>query len=84
MPQAKLLSKDEQSQTETPLVRRARPADEAVMTAFYSIFFAFFLALTAPRGPALYGKYSRADQPVRRFNFASLSAFFFRPPPVLA
>jgi hypothetical protein len=85
IPQAKLLSKDEQSlATRTPLIRRARPADEAVLTALYSIFFAFFLALTAPRGLALYGKYSHAHQPVRPFNFASLSAFFFRPPPVLA
>ncbi len=85
IPQAKLISKDEQSlTTDNPLVKSPSASDMVVQAAFHGLFFAVFLALIAPRGLALYGKYSRADQPVRPVSHASLSAFFFRPPPVLA
>lgn len=85
IPQAKLLSKDEQSlTTANPLAESPSPSHEIVQTVFYSLFAAFFLVLTAPRGLALYGKHSHSAQPVRPCRFASLNAFFFRPPPVLA
>ena len=85
IPQAKLISKDEQSlTTDNPLIKRLNASDKVVQTAFHGLFFAIFLALVAMRGLVLYGKYSRADQPVRPVSHASLSAFFFRPPPVLA
>jgi hypothetical protein len=85
IPQAKLISKDEQALTnENLLVKKASAPDTVVQTTFPAIFFAVFLALVAPLGLVRYGKYSRADQPVRPISHASLSAFFFRPPPVLA
>lgn len=85
IPQAKLLSNDEKSLTvESRLVKRSSAAEKVVQTSFYGLFFALLLALTAPRGLVRNGKYSHSDQPVRPSNFASLSAFFFRPPPVLA
>ena len=85
IPQAKLLSKDEQSLTAESRADRTLSTPQAVVQAAFSgLFFVLLLAPAAPRGLVLNGKYSHSDQPVRPLNFASLSAFFSRPPPVLA
>ena len=57
IPQAKLISKDEQSlTTDNPLIKRLNASDKVVQTAFHGLFFAIFLALVAMRGLVLIRK----------------------------
>jgi hypothetical protein len=83
IPQAKLLSRHEQSGTsESPLITKTSVPDKMMQTALLGLLFALFLAWNMPRRLELFGKYSDTRQPVRPPDQASLNAFFFRPPPV--
>jgi len=85
IPQAKLLSRDEQTgTTESSLTTKASVADKTMQTALLGLLFSLFLVWNTPRRLELFGKYSDINQPVRPPGQASLNAFFFRPPPVFA
>jgi hypothetical protein len=85
IPQAKLLSRDEQSRTtESPLIKKTSVPDKAMQMTLLSLLFLLFPAWDALRRLESFGKYSDTDQPVRPPSQASLNSFFFRPPPVLA
>ena len=85
MPQAKLLSKDEQSLTGRRLLANDfGSSDKALGSVSDCLVFALLLALALPRLLELSGRYRPIDPSIRPFRRASLTAFFFRPPPVLA
>jgi hypothetical protein len=85
IPQAKLLSRDEQSRaSESPLIKETSVPNKTMQMALLSLLFAFFPAWSTLRRLELFGKYSDTNQPVRPPNQASLNSFFFRPPPALA
>ena len=83
IPEAKLLSKEEQaSQSRSPLLESAKFAKLLEMV-ISSIFLLISLALSLLHTPALVGKKWDSETPWRLRCFASLNAFFFRPPPIL-
>ena len=83
MPEAKLLSKEEQpSQSTSPLLEAIKFAKPLRMV-ISSIFLLISLALNLLHAPALVERKWDVETPWRLRCFASLNAFFFRPPPVL-
>jgi hypothetical protein len=85
MPQAKLLSREQQNaEVESPFAQSDETAMGTACAAVFSLlFFGFFLFtdLTAPLSAL---KQQEADRPWRLRQAASLNPFFFRPPPRLA
>jgi len=85
IPQAKLLSKDQQSPTGKGLLAKdGRAADKAPQAVLYSFFLAFLLGLTTACFLKIAGRYSPSFESVQPSIYTGLAAFFFRPPPVLA
>jgi hypothetical protein len=86
MPKAKLLSKNERATvTENPLLKSGPVSGKTIQAVLVSVFLPLLLALTvfSPRAPINKEDWD-SEQPWRLRIRASLNAFFFRPPPVLA
>lgn len=85
LPSAKLLSRDQQSTTtESPLIKSEGAPDKTVMATVFSILLPLFAILNSLKLPAAFRRNRDAKRPWRQLSQASLNAFFFRPPPVLA
>jgi hypothetical protein len=80
IPEAKLLSKDEQA-----VVTKGVTIADTKVPAEHIFFWCTFLSFLLPRVPAIFLPKGRAEQDLQRpssvSRFASLNAFFFRPPP---
>ncbi len=82
IPEAKLLSRDEQSTIGGDLPLRSTKAWAVVAQALLFNVFAFFLlALNFLRAPMFNQRDWEAKHPWRIFCRPSLNAFFYRPPP---
>lgn len=85
LPSAKLLSRDQQrTTTESPLIKSDGVPNKTVLATVLSVFLQLFAILNSLRPPAAFRRNRDAKRPWRRLSQASLNAFFFRPPPVLA
>ena len=85
IPKAKLLSKEEQrTTTESPLVKDHRVPGMDLTAVLISVFLPLFLALHLLRLSTTVKR--RRDREALRYPIvrASLTAFFFRPPPIPA
>jgi hypothetical protein len=84
IPKAKLLSRNEQrAATESPLLSKNSTSDKAARVLLFSLIFSFLLALNLQYRPLLVRKDQDQHEPWRLRGRASLTAFFFRPPPAL-
>jgi len=82
IPQAKLLSRNEQAgTTEDPLVIRTKTSTRVICTAPTAIFFVLLLALI-PLKPQASGQRKERASDSRRLSSGLFSIFFVRPPPV--
>lgn len=85
MPEAKLLSKNEQAVTaKSPLLDISGARSKPMQVILSSIFLLISLALNPLHAPLCIEKECDVPLPWRLRCFACLDAFFFRPPPVLA
>jgi hypothetical protein len=81
MPQAKLLSQNEQATTtDNPLI--AKTPVKLCCAALLGAFIFFFGVFDSLNSLALGQKEREMDRPWRLHSFASLNTFFFRPPPI--
>ena len=83
IPQAKLLSKDQQSGGNDTLQKNEGDLDKAPAVGLFGLLFAFVLALDAAFRPGHSERYL-AHQPVQYPGHTALTFFFFRPPPALS
>ena len=82
IPQAKLLSRNEQAGTaEGPLVIRTKTSTRVIYTAPTAIFFALLLGLIALKPQASGQREERASD-LLRLSSGLFNIFFVRPPPV--
>jgi hypothetical protein len=85
IPTAKLLSKDEQRSTEEAAVTaRSSAPQKGLHELFICLTFSFAAALDLLYRPILIRRNAEIERPWRRKPEPSLSAFWFRPPPILA
>jgi hypothetical protein len=85
IPEAKLLSKNEQTiETRHPILDVSGASAKAVQLILSSIFLLISLALNLLHAPASVDRERDAQLPWHVERFASMSTFFFRPPPSLA
>lgn len=85
IPEAKLLSKNEQTiEKKNPILDVSGASAKAVQLMLSSIFLLISLALNLLHAPMSVERERDAQLPWHFERFASLSAFFFRPPPALA
>ncbi len=84
IPEAKLLSRNEQSTAgESPLVAGTKAWAVIVHALLFDVFAFFLLALNLLRAPMFDPKDWETKRPWRTSCRPSLNAFFFRPPPAL-
>ncbi len=85
IPEAKLLYENEQTiETKNPIFNGSNTSAKAVQLILSSIFLLISLALNLLHAPISVERERDAQLPWHFERFASLNAFFFRPPPVLA
>jgi hypothetical protein len=83
IPQAKLLSRNEQAmEPDSPLTSAAKAALRPISVVLPAVLQFFWVRLNLFREAACAGDGPDGSRPQRVRLFASLSAFFFRPPPV--
>jgi len=84
IPEAKLLSRNEEATAdESPLVRGAAAWAVIVRAWLFDVFAFFLLALNLLCAPMFREKDGEVKRPWRTSCRPSLNAFFFRPPPAL-
>jgi len=84
MPQAKLLSKDQQSHvSESPLVKGMSVPDKTSQLAFFTLLFTLLLVSVVSVQPKQAARLADRNEPVRPPSLANLHSLFFRPPPIL-
>ena len=82
IPQAKLLSRDQQSYVrQSPILQSETGSDKATIALFSLLF--FLVLLDAPWRLAQPRRSLDRNAPVRSPNHANVASLFFRPPPVL-
>jgi hypothetical protein len=83
IPQAKLLSRNEQAiEPDSPLISTAKTAPRHISAILPAVFLFFCVGLNLFREGICAEGGPDTSRPQRVRSFASLSAFFFRPPPV--
>lgn len=83
IPHAKLLSRNEQAmEPDSPLVSTGKAASGNISVILPAVFLFFWVRLNLLREATCAGDGLEKRRPQRVRSFASLSAFFFRPPPV--
>lgn len=85
IPEAKLISKNEQTvEAKNPILDVSGASAKAVQLILSSIFLLISVALNLLHAPVSVERERDAQLPWHVERFASLNAFFFRPPPALA
>jgi hypothetical protein len=86
IPTAKLLSRDEQATaSESPLIRENSVSQKVLLVTLFSFLLSFFLLALNLLGPGVQvSRGLNTELPWLLRMRASMSAFFFRPPPFLA
>lgn len=85
IPEAKLISKNEQTvEAKNPILDISGASAKAVQLILSSIFLLISVALNLLHAPVSVERERDAQLPWHVERFASLNAFFFRPPPALA
>ena len=85
IPEAKLISKNEQTvEAKNPILDVSGASAKAVQLILSSIFLLISVALNLLHAPVSVERERDAQLPWHAERFASLNAFFFRPPPALA
>jgi hypothetical protein len=83
IPQAKLLSRNEQAmEPDSPLTGTAKAGLRHISVVLPAVLLFFWIRLSLFREAGCAGDGPDGSRPRRVRSFASLSAFFFRPPPV--
>ena len=84
IPEAKLLSRNEQAAVgESPLIKSTEASAVMTQASLFNVFTFFLLALNLLRAPMFSQQEWNVKRPWRISCRPSLSAFFFRPPPAL-
>ena len=83
IPEAKLLSRNEQAAAESPLLKSTEASAVITHASLFNVFTFFLLALNLLRAPMFSQQQWNVKRPWRIFCRPTLSAFFFRPPPAL-
>lgn len=85
IPQAKLLSRDEaNTESESPIIEGTSVADKTMRLMLFSVLLSLLLVLKLGDSLVLLWEKLNSELPWRLRSQASFSAFFFRPPPILA
>jgi hypothetical protein len=85
IPQAKLLSKNEQAiAVQSPLLKDAKDPSTTVRKVLSAVVLLFAVTLGLPMAPTFHRNVLDTGTPCPPRRFAALTSFFFRPPPVLS